>query len=372
LSLLPTRRTDRYRIAATVPANSTVWIDAFDSASSQSSTLIFQVNYTISAQPDSTWCMSQYPEAVAASPGVRVDLQQAAIITSSAMAPTTTSTTTFSRLSYTLAPARNGTGSSSGATQTLAEKEYGDRSGVIAGLSISVGVLSIAFLLLLFFHIRLIRRVKRSEKGQATIGKWSKRHFDDDAQELDDAEKPWESFTITKPQPTSSLSSRKERIPHTLSGASLFSTQSGTSRMSSFFENRSASRTGQNNNNEQHDMRQSSSSTANPFEDYSETASTSSHHTTRTTTTMGENALSASISKRYSTAETAISESNTIQSGSGRSHLSATPSEQASTVGGASAVSDEYYHRKKATTISPTGTSGSAMRKFLTPGRNGA
>lgn len=316
--------------------------------------------------------MSQYPAAAAASPGVQVDLQQAAAFITSSTSSNGASPTTISSTSpYTLAQARNGTGSSSGATQSLAEKQYGDRSGVIAGLSISVGVLSLAFLILLFFHIRLMRRVRRSDRGQTTIGKWSKQHFDNDAQESKDAEKPWESFTVTKPQAaSSSLSSRKERTPHAFSGTSFFSTQSGTSRLSSFFEHRSASRSGQNNNSEQRDMRQSSSSTVNPFEDYSEIASTSSHRTT--TTTLDDTSSSASRSKRYSTAETAISESNTIQSESGRSHVSAAPSEKASTVGDASAVSDEYYHRKKATTISPTGTSRSAMQKFLTPGSNGA
>lgn len=302
----------------------------------------------------STWCMSQYPDAAAASPGVQVDvprqLRAAGPTTSSSVgaAAATLSTSTLQRNG-----AYPDSGSSSSVTSTAGE--FRDMSGVIAGLSISVGVLSLAFIILLFLHIRLKRHLGRSATRQATIGNWSKRHFDSDGDDNDakELDKPWETFSISKPKPaSSSLSSRKERTPHTYSATSLLSSQSSTSRLSSFFENRSASRTG---NNQNHHARDSRSIGSNPFEDYGERTSTTSRDTT------------ISAPKRYSLAETAISDSNTIQSGS---HMSTAMSEQASTVGGASVLSDEHYHRRKACTISPTTNSdNSGGRPFLEPGR---
>lgn len=346
--------------AASVPSNSTVWLDCFDSSLSYSSTLIFQVNDTTSGDQDGLWCLSTYPEAAAASPGVDVIVQQAAVASQSISSSTyNVGGPTSSSSSYNLAPSRGAASSANGTPTPLpSPKQYGDVTGTIAGLSISVGVLSLAFLILLFLHIRLKKKFNRSLRGQATIGKWSKRHFDDDAKELD-TEKPWESFTIPKPQPTSSsslFSSKKTRTPHAFSGESFFSSQSATtSRLSSFFENRSASRTGGNRN-----TGTSESSAINPFEeeDYSEISSTSG----RSKTTYDI----SSSSKRHSIAETTISESNTIQSGTESHFSSSAHSAKASTVGGASAVSDEYYHRKKATTISPN-TNKASGKPFLDP-----
>lgn len=317
---------------ATVPDNSTVFLDAYDSVLNFSDTLLYQVSYTGIPDSNSTWCLSRYPEAAAASPGVALPPLQSA---------------------------------TSGANQTITPTQYVDTSGTIAGLWISVGVVSLAFLILLFLHIRLKRRFTRAKRGQATIGKWSKRHFDDDAKELD-TDKPWESFTISKPKATtlSLLPSRKNRSLHTFSGESFFNSQSArTSRLSSFFENRSASRTGQTTTNGNHTTRRPSegSSAINPFEegDYSEILSTSG----RSDTTYDNN----TSSKRHSTAETTISQANTVQSGTESHFSSSAHSEQASTIGGSSAISDEYYHRKKATTISPL-SSKPTGKPFLDPG----
>lgn len=172
-------------------------------------------------------------------------------------------------------------------------------------------------------------------------------------------EKPWETFSsILKPQaisflplpsPTEMSASTSDYLETSdpFIGSSLLSTQrTNASIHSSFLDNRSTSTLGENGR----DKPLPRGYASNPFSDeYSEITST----TTRSNTDDEgeEDDSSASASKRHSTAETTISESNTLQSG--RSHTSTAMSEQASTVGGASTVSDEYYHRRKACTISP-------------------
>lgn len=287
---------------------------------------------------------------------------------------TSSSSASTRQLPYTIAPSRNYANGSSSSNSTIGFEsgQYVDRSGTIAGLSISVGVLSLAFLILLFLHIKLTRRFKRVQRSQATVGKWTDaRHELEERKESRDQiqeDSTWETFSSSIQAPAQLK--LKNNTTQSYSGISLFSSGTSASRLSSFFENRSASRMGSNPNADNQaatrqstTSRASSATTSNPFEDYSEIASSSGH-----TDNNGYDHEQTSISKRYSRATTTLSDSHTIQSG--RSHLSSAPSEQASTVGGVSAISDDHYHRRKACTISPatpTANTHGSGNDFLRP-----
>lgn len=326
---------------ANLYANLTVYINAFDSGSLYSTPLSFQINANESTSID---CISRDPNAILASPGVLQDRFASGTITS-------TITTSSPSGQYTLAPSRsNNVNSSSnfasnGGNSTITE--YGDMSGTIAGLSISTGVLSLAFLILLFLHLRLKRKFKRALMGQATVGKWmNKRPSGTDKNEESDenrrTQKEWDTFANT-------LKNSKRTSQ---SGLSFFSSQTGESRLSSFFNNRSASRNA-NNNDKQFQSNSTRTSTtssnSNPFEDYSEIASRTSER----------DDSNESLKRSSNVTSTTISDIHTIQSE--KSHLSSAISEQASTVGGVSAISDEYWSRTKASTISPVNASSNSQ-----------
>lgn len=148
--------------------------------------------------------------------------------------------------------------------------------------------------------------------------------------------------------------------------SNLYATSESSGRLSAFFEHRSVSRNGRpSSSSTSRDLTTRrlslSSSDDDPFGDGAQEPADAEE--------LDEDLLhrSASQQKRYSQAESAISDSNTATSGR---VSSVAPSDQLSSVGNVSVVSDDHYHRNKAFTITQQGggIEGSTKgRPFLEP-----
>lgn len=222
-----------------------------------------------------------------------------------------------------------------------------------------LSILLIALLAMVFMQYRLRKRLARLQKGQSTVGRWMNHHdFDFENNRM-------------KPRKGSPSSENEEDMRSMSSSNNLYIASGSSGQQpnstSAFHHNRSSS-------SSTHISRSSSTSTtrrrptslsSNPFADDAQE--------------LDEEDIihrSASQAKRHSHAESSISDSNTIMtsdtftSSSGRLS-SIAPSDQQSSIGNVSVVSDDHYHRAKAFTITRgnglPSTTGLGRGEFLDP-----
>lgn len=234
----------------------------------------------------------------------------------------------------------------------------------VKSLHAGIAILIIALLVMGFLQYRLRKRLNRLQKGHSTVGKWMNHHnhgFGKDGMKEKTVNETQDSVRSSREnsQDTRPFSSQSDLYANSEAGSS-----------TNFFAHRSASPLGHGassiaraaSTTSTTRLRPSSilsSSTRNPFADKADDDDEDIIH------------RSASQAKRYSQAESTISESNTATTSTSGRLSSIAPSDQVSSVGNASVVSDDHYHRAKAFTISRgVGLSGvSTMNggQFLDP-----
>lgn len=210
-----------------------------------------------------------------------------------------------------------------------------------------------ALLAMILMQYRLRRRLARLQKGQSTVGRWMNHqdfhsHYDRmHNRKANETDKSGNSMR-TMSSSSNLYSTRASESNGQPGQKSVFTHNRSSSASTSISRTSSASTT----------RRRPISLSSNPFADSGALELDEDDIIHR----------SASQAKRYSQAESAISDSNTIMtsdtSTSGRLS-SVAPSDQVSSVGNASVVSDDHYHRAKAFTIA-RGPGSSAPKELGT------
>lgn len=333
-----------------MPGNTTYYFTLEDSTNGQRASSVLSLHINGDLAEGLSSCQVDY-DGVTTPP---------AISSAGGTVTVSTSSTSSSSLSGGIASTSSSlsvTGDSEeGNTASTQAPTVSDKS--IKGLQAGVSILVLALIAMIFMQYRLRKRLARLQKGQSTVGRWMNHH------DL--------GFGIVRAKENQGLMGNKNDSREDMRTASPSSNIWGTSetsgrmsQMSAFFEHRSASRMGSATS--VHDTAMTNtrrpSSGGNPFGDDAEGLDDDDilHR-------------SASQAKRYSQAESTISDTNTAITSTSNTTgrlSSVAPSDQLSSVGNVSVVSDDHYHRNKAFTIArgaaSNGPTGSRNGQFLDP-----
>lgn len=334
-----------YDDAARAPPNTTFYFDLQDTSTGEDIGQLLPIHINGQYAAGLSSCQVDYDGVTTPSPtAVTV------MATSSSYASQGTSSSLVNGSWNTTTPDSEAEGNSS-----TSQSSQSDSS--TKALHAGIIILSLALAGMLFMQYRLRKRLARLQKGHSTVGRWmnhhdlgfggvgsTKRHQQNSADESASSE------TGQDMRPMSNTSN-------------LYATSESSGRLSAFFEHRSVSRNGRPSPSRDLTTRRLSlsSSDDDPFGDGAQERADAEE--------IDEDLLhrSASQQKRYSQAESAISDSNTATSGR---VSSVARSDQLSSVGNVSVVSDDHYHRNKAFTITQQGggiEGATKGRPFLEP-----
>lgn len=336
---------------ARAPPNTTFYFDLQDTSTGQDIGQLLPIHINSQYAKGLSSCQVDYEGVTTPSPTAVTD-----IATSSAYASQGTSSSLVNSSWNETTSETEAEGNSS-----TSQSSHSDAS--TKALHAGIIILSLALAGMLFMQYRLRRRLARLQKGHSTVGRWMNHHdlgfggvSNKKRHQQNSADESASSETGRDMRPMSNTSN-------------LYATSESNGRLSAFFEHRSVSRNGRpstpstpSTSRDLPTRRLSSSSTDDdPFGDGAQESADAEE--------LDEDMLhrSASQQKRYSLAESAISDSNTATSGR---VSSVAPSDQLSSVGNVSVVSDDHYHRNKAFTITQQGgsmESATKGRQFLEP-----
>jgi hypothetical protein len=349
-------------ISARTPPNTTFKFDVVDTSNGQRISSPLEIHVGSGYAQGLSTCPLDTPASSSFA-------YQYAVTSSSSSFPAAvqaTATSSFASTSAYVYPSSNSTTAdpslqSSNADSSSSSSPQKDVKGLKAGIAL----LCLALIALAFMYYRLRKQMQRLQKGQSTVGRWMNHHVDanghggrlggiiggrqrqDSYQRMEDTDQDSAPNMKTKDNERSSFA--------------MSETSDLSSRMSSFFDHRSASRSGS--------RASATRPTINPFIDTTSVSSPSVVDKALSEEDEEDEAFrSASQQRRHSETSSELSDV-TVTSGGGSRLSSVTHSDLASNVGNASVVSDDHYHRAKASTISPTalGPARTAMAQYLDP-----
>lgn len=262
----------------------------------------------------------------------------------------------------------NGTTSDTEAEGNGHAPSHSSDNGSLKAAYAGISILALALAAMLFMQYRLRKQLARLQKGQSTVGRW----MNHQNVGFSGAQKKRQNFRNDADDNSVAGSHEGQDMRPMSNASNLYATSEYSGQLSSFFEYRSASRAGAAQLRSRPASRDltstmltrqfsspSSSGGGNPFDD-------DAHELLGDEVEDDLLHRSASQQQRYSQAESAISNSNTATSGR---LSSVAPSDQLSSVGNVSVVSDDHYHRNKAFTITTSGHGSSGSDRARQAGQ---
>lgn len=354
--------------SARAPPNTTFYFDLTDTSTGQRISSLLQLHINGDYAEGLSSCTVNYEGVTTPTAGQQLAGSTSTLVASSAYIDPSSLSSSTAYNSAIPTSSTEADGEASTSTPTHSSK-------VEKGLSAGVALLALALIGMLFMQYRLRKRLARLQKGQSTVGRWMNHHH----QQRRGNEQHNLDYTRDNGESTLSHESQSgSKMKLMSSSSNVYATSdSSNGRLSSFFERESACRAGASGllEDQNTSTRRLSSSIIRPSSSTISPISPSISNDPFADSTEDEDDddesihRSASQQKRYSQAESAISDSTTRTSATGRTITSSiAPSEgQLSSVGNVSVVSDEYYHRSKACTITPGASLERKAGQFLEP-----